>query len=54
MIITWGLFIFSILMILIWLTEFIPSFEEKGHKAAIKNILIWAIAALASAQCIWG
>ena len=54
MIIAWGLFIVSIFMIFVWYTEFIPSFSENKPRVAIKNIAIWFLVSLFSAQYIWG
>lgn len=62
MIIALGIFILSLLLIIVWLTEFIPSWssckyalnKDKCMRQSMLNLLFWFIVALSSAQYIWG
>jgi len=59
MIIAWGLFIVSIILLVVWLTEVIPSFSthsntQEGKRLTAINIAVWFLLSLVSAQYIWG
>ena len=53
MIIAWGVFIVSITLFVVWLTELIPSMVTVSSSNAGINILIWFTLSLISAQYIW-
>lgn len=60
MIVAWGIFIVSLLQILVWSTDFIPALsncnkhDHRCLRSSVANLGIWFIFALFSAQYIWG
>lgn len=53
MIIAWTFFILGLFLLLVWLTEFIPSMSTNKKNVGI-YILIWLLVTVCSAQYIWG